>query len=315
MFTSLSSNDYTVAVVNPYFINSTEDSWNLTAAATRGLGDPGWSWVTDGYPGFGWRIPILTPAGVIAGMQRNATNTNQYSRMNVSECFGTYNDYFIALGNVVAVAKNDTRPVQQQMDDTLLIYASIVPNSDGWAKNQWAIENGTKSSTKYRARPPDGPVETWHLGPPYYEIDHCLVQLPATTVERCRFEYSPQIMITVCILNFLKAGTMLIVWWLRKYQWADRKDHEKNVIYTLGDAIQSFVRYPDPKTAGMCLATKDEFRRRRARKTKLMKPPLILLTDPIKWEEQKRFWGAAASVRRWVFLISMQVFYLHITCA
>jgi hypothetical protein len=305
VFTSLASNDYTVAVVNDYFLNSSSSSWNLTTAAARGLGDPGYSWVVDNVPGFGWKIPILTPEAVISGMQQNATNTELYTRRNVSDCFTTYSDYFIALGNVVIVTSNDTRPVQQQMNDTLLILASIIPNSDGWAKNQWAIENGTQSSTKYRAKPPDGLVETWYLGPEYYAVDYCLVQEPSTTSDRCRFEYSPQIMITVCILNLFKTGVMLIVWWMRKYQWVERKDHEKHVLYTLGDAIQSFVRNPEPKTQDMCLADIGDFRRRRTRKTRFVKPALVLSKEPRKWEERKRHWAAAASVRRWVFLISM----------
>jgi hypothetical protein len=299
----LASNDYTVAVVNPYFLNSTNTSWNLDAAASRGLGDPGWSWVTDGHPGFGWRIPILTPQDMISGMQQNAT-TGVYTKYNVSSCFTLYNDYWSALGNLVIVTKNDTRSPEQQVNDTLLIYASIVPNSDGWAKNQWAIENGTQSSTRYRAKPPTGPVETWFLGPGLYEVDYCYVQPPATTEDRCRFEYSSQIMITVCILNFSKTCTMLVVWWMRKYQWAARQDHEKHVLYTLGDAVQSFIQAPEPKTADMCLATKDDFMRRRTLKTKLTRPELVLSKVPRQWQERKRFWGAAASTRRWTFLIS-----------
>ncbi|KUJ12413.1 uncharacterized protein LY89DRAFT_722040 [Mollisia scopiformis] len=315
VFTSLASSDYTVAVVNSYFLNSTSSSWNLTAAASRGLGDPGFSWVIDGHPGFGWKIPILTPDGVISGMQQNATNTKLYTQMNVSDCFTTYSDYFIALGDVIIVTKNDTRHVQQQMNDTLLILASIIPNSDGWAKNQWAIENGTQASTKYRAKPPNGPVQTWYLGPSFYEVDYCLVQLPSTTADRCRFEYSPQIMITVCILNLIKTSIMLVVWWLRKYQWTSRKDHEKHVLYTLGDAIQSFVRHPEPKTEDMCLAGKSDFIRRRTRKTRFVKPELVLSKEPRKWKQQERHWASAASVRRWVLLISICLLVLIVASA
>lgn len=122
-------------------------------------------------------------------------------------------------------------------------------------------------------------------------------------------------MITVCILNFFKTGVMLIVWWMRKYQWAARKDHEKHVVYTLGDAIRSFVRNPETKTEDMCLADISDFRRRRNRKSRFVKPELVLSKEPRKWEEQKRHWAAAASVRRWVFLISMYVGYLRLSSA
>lgn len=300
VFTSLASSDYTVAVVNKHFL--THGSWNLTAAAVRGEGDPGLSWVFKN-PEFDWRIPILTPKDTISKMQRNATE-GLYQMMNVSTCFEIYDDYWSAVGNVVIIAKNDTRPRKQQANDSLLIYASIVPNSDDWAKNQWAIENGTQASTIRRAQVPASQVETWYLGPAFYEVDYCLVQPPAMTTARCRFEYSFPIMLTICILNLVKVCIMLIIWWLRKYQWDARQDHQKIALYTLGDAIQSFMQNPETRTAGMCLTTKDHFRRRRTRRTRFTKPALELPQEPITWERKYRYWGAAASTWRWVFLLS-----------
>ncbi|PVH86401.1 hypothetical protein DL98DRAFT_602140 [Cadophora sp. DSE1049] len=263
VFTSLASSDHTVAVVNSHFLNSTSSSWNLIAAASRGLGDPGWSWVTEGHP-----VHLAT--------------LSSSPRMTL-------------------VPPNSNSQIP-----------SIVPNSDGWAKNQWAIENGTQSSTRPRARPPSSPIATWYLGPGFYEVDSCYVQPPATTEDRCSFEYSSQIMITVCVLNFLKTCTMLVVWWMRKYQWAARPDPEKNVLYTLGDAIQSFIRVPETKTAGMCLATKENFLRRRTRETRWTKPELKLSNRPREWQERKRFWAAAASPRRWTILISICIIILAI---
>ncbi|KAK0105189.1 hypothetical protein ONS95_004415 [Cadophora gregata] len=108
-------------------------------------------------------------------MQKNASNSI-YTEYNVLDCFQLYNDYWTALGNIVIVTKNDTRPIERQVSDTLLIYASIVLNSDSWTKNQWAIENGTQVSTRNRARLPSGPVATWYLGPDFYEVDSCYVQ-------------------------------------------------------------------------------------------------------------------------------------------
>jgi hypothetical protein len=37
---------------------------------------------------------------------------------------------------VVIVAKNQS--VQAQSNDSLLIFASVIPRSDNWAKNGWA---------------------------------------------------------------------------------------------------------------------------------------------------------------------------------
>lgn len=92
----------------------------------------------------------MTAEETILAMQDNGTRL--YTTMNISQCFQTYNDYWTALGNVIIVAKNQS--VQEQVNDTLLIYASIVPNSDDWAKNQWATANGTKVSTRARTQQP-----------------------------------------------------------------------------------------------------------------------------------------------------------------
>ena len=43
VFTSLASNDYTVAVVSDAFLDG--EGWNLTAAGLRGSSDPGSSWI------------------------------------------------------------------------------------------------------------------------------------------------------------------------------------------------------------------------------------------------------------------------------
>ncbi len=55
---------------------------------------------------------------------------------------------------------------------------------------------------------------------------------------------------------------MVVTWVMRTYQWerrADRENFGKEVIYTLGDAISSFMRKEDESTKNICLATKDDF--------------------------------------------------------
>ncbi|KAK8073593.1 hypothetical protein PG994_004492 [Apiospora phragmitis] len=161
----------------------------------------------------------------------------------------------------------------------------------------WALANGTQS---FVANSPPSPVASWYLGPPS----------PGTGAQdqRCRFEYSPQIMITICILNFIKATTMLFVWWLRK--WQNRNQGEisggaskDQILYTLGDAIASFMREPDGTTNNMCLATKNDFRYRRTLKDKLRKRPPSPNQAPRQWKPERNFWMASASLKRWVILI------------
>jgi hypothetical protein len=53
-------------------------------------------------------------------------------------------------------------------------------------------------------------------------------------------------MFIVCFLNFVKACVIAVIWVLRQWQASRRKDAQKQVLYTLGDAIASFMRHPEP---------------------------------------------------------------------
>ena len=260
VFTSLASNDYTVAVVNKAFLSGGKRT--LTAA---GQTDPGLSWFVNNSPAYGWRIPIMTAEETIQATQVNGT-TGLYTMTNISQCFQTYNDCWAAPGNVIVVVSNQS--VQGQVDDTLLIYVSIVPNLDDWAENQWATANGTKASTKTRPQQPKTfPIDTCYFGPGYHDASYCLVQPPATTAERCRLEHAPVIMVVICIINTVKPCVRFSVWYARlrgahRIRIADQKK-EDAILYTLGDAIASFMREPDKSTIGMCLATRHDLRRKR----------------------------------------------------
>ncbi|KAI1443085.1 hypothetical protein F5Y02DRAFT_226996 [Annulohypoxylon stygium] len=286
VFQSLASNDYTIAVVKDSFVNGS--SWNLTTAENNRRGD------------YGWDESRVNPSNrnyteIIQDMQDNVMGVG-WEALNVSACYALYNDYFTAQGNGVIFVKNDTG----SEDDSLLMYVSIIPRSDDWAKNMWAAMNG---SDNFIARGTDDTVTTWYLGLKQYEVASCRVQSPDTIVNHCRFEYSSGIMLTVCVLNFAKASVMLFIWTLRKWQERERSDEDKVILYTVGDAIASFMRKPDPTTANMGLATKDEFIRRRPWKNHLVKQPLVLNREARKWEKKDKFWFTAASIRRWFILL------------
>lgn len=287
VFQSLASNDYTIAVVKNSFVDGS--SWNLSTAEMNRQGDSGWD---------EWRVNPKNRnyTEIIKDMQDKALSSG-WEEMNISACFAVYNDYFTPQGNGIIFVKNDTGPE----DDSLLMYVSIIPRSDDWAKNMWALSNGTNIS--FQARSPDLPVTKWFLGPKKFEVSHCRVQSPETITTHCRFEYSPYIMFTVCTLNFIKTFVMACIWIMRKWQDSERSDADKAVIYTLGDAIASFMRRPDPTTVDMGLATKDDFIRRRPWRTHLVKLPLVLNREPREWKEKRKFWFRAASIRQWFVLL------------
>ncbi|RCI11040.1 hypothetical protein L249_5183 [Ophiocordyceps polyrhachis-furcata BCC 54312] len=285
VFQSLSSSSYAVAVVKDTFLRGSP--WNLTAADARAAGDPAWneSRVSPDY---------INYTEVVQGLQQSAA---VYRRLNVSSCFELYDDYWKPQGNVIVLITNDT--AQSPADDSLLMYAYIVPRWDDWGKNMWALGNGTRD---FVVQSPPRPVTTWYLGPPRYEVSGCLVQEPGDIRLTCRFQYSPPIMITICLMNLVKVGVM--VWSWRARDGKDPETGDGQPLYTLGDAIASFMRSPDGSTIDMCLVTKDDFLRRRHHRWKFWKSvEPIPQTSPREFRKQPRLWMQAASWRRWTLLM------------
>ncbi|KAK4450480.1 hypothetical protein QBC34DRAFT_460961 [Podospora aff. communis PSN243] len=289
VFQSLSSNDYTVAVVKDSFLDGA--SWNLTAAEERRRGSAGWELVGDRL-----NPPSFNYTEIILGMQTDVSQ-NLYISRNISACFALYDDYWQPQGNAIVLVKNES--LQSTSDDSLLIYVSVIPRLDDWAKNMWALENGTSG---WVAISPPQPVTSWYVGPNRYQVSHCLVQPPDQIQTRCRLEYSPPIMFTICFMNFVKAFIMLSIWFLRRWQEplkAKKDPRETEVLYTLGDAIASFMRFPDDTTQDMGLASKYDFIRRRTWKNRFVKQAPQPPSEPREYRPSVKRWGSSVSLRRW----------------
>lgn len=306
-FKSLSSTNYTIAVVKDSFLNGS--TWTLEAAESRRMNMAGWSTIEQGR---------LNPSSfnnteIILSMQREAM-LGFYSRRNISSCFDLYDDYWRPQGNALIFVRNQT--VQSPPDDSLLLYVSVIPRYDDWAKNMWALGNGTSNWFAISPTPLVKPVTSWYLGPPVYEVSHCLVQPPEQIPSRCRFEYSPYIMSIVCCMNLVKVVIMLTIW-------AQRRSHtststsvprtpkeEEETLYTLGDAISSFMRVPDPTTVDMGLVTKYELTTKhtwqmqgwwRLRRVKVLANNPS--REPREYHLEPKRWHSAISPRRWTIAI------------
>jgi hypothetical protein len=295
VFQSLSSNDYTIAVVKDSFMHKA--SWNIFTAEKNRAGDISWDEGRVNPTHINGKLANYTD--VILRMQQDAISM-PYQRLNISDCFKLYDDYWAPQGNALIFVGNQS--VQTPKDDSLLMYVSIIPRSDDWAKNMWALGNGTGQFTV--TQPPQ-PVTCWLLGPPHYSVSHCLVQplRPESAAARCRFEYSPPIMFTICFLNFLKAGVMLVIWLLRRWQNQERHDADKEILYTLGDAISSFMRRPDETTRHMGLATKWDFMSKRSLSKRLVKQAPQPPAAPRSFQDEKYPWWHAASYNQWFVLL------------
>ncbi|KAI1080057.1 hypothetical protein F5B20DRAFT_542097 [Whalleya microplaca] len=305
VFRSLASNDYTIVVVKDSFI--TGKSWDLSTAEQNRMGDPSWD---------EQRVNPNQDYHTIISDIQHAVLEDQYEKMNISTCFSLYDDYWAPQGNGVILVKNES---VQTDNDSLLMYVSVVPRWDDWAKNMWAVSNGTR---QFSALSPPQPVTEWFLGPPRYEASRCLVQPPILDKDRCRFEYSTHVMYTVCILNFIMLFIMVYIWILRVFKHRSKNSRAEEhietcriapldvILSTLGDAIASFMRQPVGTTKNMCLATKYDFLGRRTCANPFIKKPPQRHDNPRQWKKEPKRWMSAPSLRQWLCLLFMYFMYI-----
>jgi len=108
------------------------------------------------------------------------------------------------------------------------------------------------------------------------EVQFCLSQ---RVPDVCRLQFSLPIMIIVIACNAIKLVCILLT--LMRNQ---------TTLITMGDAIDSYLRRPDPTTRGMCTLTMDDVK----------KGVWLLSPEPRVWAYRKYFRFKAAGMRRWV---------------
>ncbi|KAL5338375.1 hypothetical protein BJX70DRAFT_366905 [Aspergillus crustosus] len=133
-----------------------------------------------------------------------------------------------------------------------------------------------------------------------HEVDHCMV---LESDEKCQLFFSLPICILVIGCNIIKLLCSL----------ATARDARKEVFLTIGDAIASFLRRPDPTTAGTCLLSKplvdaklQNWQRAggRGKKRKVLDEQAEHHPLPLRILPRKR-WFQAASTARWLSTITI----------
>lgn len=124
-----------------------------------------------------------------------------------------------------------------------------------------------------------------------WKVDYCLAE---KVRQFCKLQYSFPLTMVVITFNLVKSAILCYMWFGMR----------EAPILTIGDAITSFLRRPDPHTKGGCLLLNREaesvlFRYSPA---SIKKYPLH---EPRKYVGKRRRWGSAVSTRRWVFSISL----------
>ncbi|KAM0123886.1 hypothetical protein ACHAO1_011195 [Botrytis cinerea] len=160
---------------------------------------------------------------------------------------------------------------------------SVASNKTIDMKNYWVDTRG--NSTGYSVGKKVSWKSTYVLIDPitdlyyYGPINSCYTE---TRIEQCKVKFSVLLMIVVIACNLIKA---ICMGFAARYV-------EKSPLVTLGDAIASFLRTPDPTTKGLCLVSKKDIQNH------IWNGPL----RPRQWNprQEKKFW--AASRKRWVIV-------------
>ena len=111
------------------------------------------------------------------------------------------------------------------------------------------------------------------------EIAGCKSEI---TSEKCKVQFSLDIMIVVICCNLIKAGSMIM---------AVFRSREPTLV-TLGDAVDSFLRTPDGTTVGMCFADQKFIKREWTSGWR---------TGPRQWKQKGvQRWWTSVSKTMWI---------------
>ncbi|KAF6818735.1 hypothetical protein CSOJ01_01688 [Colletotrichum sojae] len=113
-------------------------------------------------------------------------------------------------------------------------------------------------------------------------VEYCLSE-PVARV--CRVRVNKNIFMTVCLIALGKSYLCVAV---LHHVWRTQP------LATIGDAVDSFIRQPDPSTRGMCTFGQRDFSR-------------VTGWGPRRWEARRRRWGDAVRISDWLTAYSIGI--------
>jgi hypothetical protein len=177
---------------------------------------------------------------------RNLYLQGKLEHLDTLQCINAYARQYQTRGSVLLVVDNNT-VADVQMNQ--VSYIEYVPYMSWDCGSDWMCEyREAYMPCELRAKIQGyrASVSTWRPLHSTAPIAYCLSErLP----DVCKVQSSLQILIIVVILNAFKAFLMFYI------AFAVRE----SPILTIGDAVASFLREPDPATTDMCLASKEHF--------------------------------------------------------
>ncbi|KAF6829035.1 hypothetical protein CPLU01_08154 [Colletotrichum plurivorum] len=126
-------------------------------------------------------------------------------------------------------------------------------------------------------------------------VEYCLSE-PVSRV--CRIRVNKIIFLTVC---FIALGKSYLCITVLHHVWRTQP------LATIGDAVDSFMRQPDPTTRGMCTFGQSDFSRKTGWNTR-RKRARGWIAGSRRWETRRRRWGDAVRVSDWLTAYSIGIF-------
>ncbi|RPA90410.1 hypothetical protein L873DRAFT_1753827 [Choiromyces venosus 120613-1] len=227
----------------------------------------------------------------------NASSQN-YEDLTPSECTKLYNNDFISdHRNLILITKHSSNATH---NNTYL--DAIAVSGQGNSPSSWMCAHGIQVTHDYERTSficdPNKvtlnvtkglPWRIWLTTLEVVEISGCKSE---KTAEKCKVQFSLGIMLVVIFCNLVKACSMIMT---------VVRSREPTLV-TLGDAVDSFLRIPDPTTLGICFADRRFVKREWRRGWR---------TGPRQWKQMGvQRWWTSASKTRWItcnFLCSITI--------
>jgi len=206
-------------------------------------------------------------------------STPNYADLTPSQCINLYTKDFVSSHrNLFLITKNTSDATH---NNTLLDFLTI----SGVSISQWMCihspDHGVSCDTSgFHSNVAGGfPWKVTLTSGEEAEIGACKSEI---TKEKCKVQFSLGIMMVVIACNLVKACGMITT---------VIRSREPTLV-TLGDAIDSFLRTPDPTTMGICFADRQLIEKEWRHRWRI---------GPRRWKQKKvQRWWTSVSKTRWI---------------
>lgn len=236
-------------------------------------------------------VPLMGFADNFQAALRLSRIAGTLERLAPEQCISAYATDFISKYNSVVLVSPEFNgsevPVQYLLTqgapnsrrNTAVVYFWICTEK---AHHQYEVDSCTESRLSDLRAADDWVVEG-------YKVDYCLAE---KAQDKCTLEYNTPLAVVVIIANLAKAILICLVAFLL----------EDNPLLTVGDAVASFLRFPDDAQVVNCLLARPMVSSRCLRDVSADRPQAYIVKPKRRWSSLSR--------ARWASFLIMCVTHL-----